>query len=336
MTLIEQFIQGYCGYHSISVDRQREYRAVLEAYEKFARRPLEATTADDMERFMHSEIKAGRHANTVRKKGNMLRCFYGWAFDKEHIDAEVYARVQRVRDPRGATTQSEPKPYSADELQRFWQELDARYPVDDLALRRFLKGGRYWRYTLRVANTLMHAQAEAIFGLALYVGMRRNEILLADIDDIHYDNQYVVVLNGARKNRQGLVRTRQLPMIVPLHDALKKWIDLRARLNPPHDRPWLSLSPYGPRAQRVYLNPMSEDAMEAFASQVGQWELHRFRHTCATVWLKKGMPIDRLRDLLGHANIQQTLAYAKLDKTDLTKYMDDLGGEFATAVGRST
>ena len=42
------------------------------------------------------------------------------------------------------------------------------------------------------------------------------------------------------------------------------------------------------------------------------YTLHCLRHTFATNLLNAGMPIEVLRDLLGHSNLQQTQHYAKL------------------------
>ena len=47
-----------------------------------------------------------------------------------------------------------------------------------------------------------------------------------------------------------------------------------------------------------------------------RYTLHCLRHTYATSLLNVRMPIEVLRDLLGHRNLKQTQHYAKLsDKT---------------------
>lgn len=38
---------------------------------------------------------------------------------------------------------------------------------------------------------------------------------------------------------------------------------------------------------------------------------HVFRHTTATTALRNGMPIEDIRELLGHENIETTLVYAR-------------------------
>lgn len=38
---------------------------------------------------------------------------------------------------------------------------------------------------------------------------------------------------------------------------------------------------------------------------------HVFRHTTSTTALRNGMPIEDIRELLGHENIETTLVYAR-------------------------
>ena len=47
-----------------------------------------------------------------------------------------------------------------------------------------------------------------------------------------------------------------------------------------------------------------EEAWRAMADKVYP---HLFRHTYATRLLRAGMPVDRVRHLLGHASVQTTL-----------------------------
>lgn len=44
---------------------------------------------------------------------------------------------------------------------------------------------------------------------------------------------------------------------------------------------------------------------------------HRFRHTMATDALKRGMPIEEIKELLGHEKIETTLIYAEVDKLNV-------------------
>ncbi len=44
---------------------------------------------------------------------------------------------------------------------------------------------------------------------------------------------------------------------------------------------------------------------------------HKFRRTAATMALRRGMPIEQVKEMLGHENIDTTLIYAKMDEDEL-------------------
>jgi integrase len=200
-------------------------------------------------------------------------------------------------------------------------------------LGRWRKGRSRWH---RVWKTMMHSQIDAIAKLALHAGLRRDEIFNAPIEDIHYDNEYVVVRYAAAKNKDAVVKPREVPMTQGLASALHRWFEFRTEIDPDHDFPWLSLTAFGPRGADFHKLAMSHDRFSELLGTVGDgYELHRLRHTCATEWLRSGMPLEHLRDLLGHAKIAQTLAYAQIDKTDITKSMSRSAVDFETAVGRA-
>ncbi len=49
---------------------------------------------------------------------------------------------------------------------------------------------------------------------------------------------------------------------------------------------------------------------------------HISRHTWATRALNKGMGIDKVSKIMGHAQIRETMIYAKIVNKDLDKAMD--------------
>ncbi len=49
---------------------------------------------------------------------------------------------------------------------------------------------------------------------------------------------------------------------------------------------------------------------------------HVSRHTWATMALRKGMGLEKVSKLLGHAEIRETMIYAKIVNSDLDKAMD--------------
>ena len=117
-----------------------------------------------------------------------------------------------------------------------------------------------------------------------------------------------------------------------------RWLDFRATvMRPTHERPWLVLSPWASPKKAVSPSrpedPISEQGFEELLGRVGPWEYHRFRHTCATEWLRAGMDLQDLSKLLGHASIQQTLCYAEIVRDDIARSMRKVESGFSTATG---
>lgn len=323
MTTLDRFGREYQQYHELSDGRRLEQGKTLRDLEAHAGKPPEECGADEIKSYLASLSESGLHVNTVRKKLNMLKPFYGWAYEARLIDAESFLPIQRIDPPQKSQSHGLPRPYSRKELDRFWADLDAKYPrCDDYFWRRYQRGTSPFR---SVRKDAARAQTEAIVALALHCGLRRSEIFNASIDDLHYDNEYVVVRFG----KGG--RERQVPHTATSRAKMKEWIEVRARFKPRTKAVWLSL--WGTR-KKQYAGPMPFDTFERFFDNIGDgYELHRFRHTCGTEWLRKIKRVEIVQKLLGHASIQQTLGYAKVVRDDLADAVAKAELEFDVAVG---
>ena len=101
---------------------------------------------------------------------------------------------------------------------------------------------------------------------------------------------------------------------------LKAYLDKRTDDNPAlfvsTKKPFNRLLPGGVRAM------LRKIGMSAGVDHVYP---HRFRTTLATNLIKKGMPVEEVKTILGHEKIDTTLLYALVDKgkvkSDLSRLM---------------
>ena len=92
-------------------------------------------------------------------------------------------------------------------------------------------------------------------------------------------------------------------------------------------------------SMREYFDSRTDTAIAAFATNMGSRltkggvstrlkviadeanlknvHAHKFRRTTATVALNKGMPIEQVKDMLGHESISTTTIYAKSSKENI-------------------
>jgi integrase/recombinase XerC len=312
--LIDTFITEYGTYNGITRSRLQEQKIVLTRFQTTVTSGrIEEATAKDFENFMLAEITRGLEPSTVVKYGNMLRPFFKWAWRNGHIDAERYMRIADVPNPRKANSYGQPRPYDRKEIQRLWDELNQRWPWGE---EKFLKRWRNGRSKYKkIGNHMMRAQIEAMVALALLCGLRRHEVFNIAIEDMRPDNEYIVVRKGKGN------KYREVPYPDAARERIGRWLDLRDELvrveGVQHDSPWLVLSINQPLT--VAMKPMRFRRFEEMLRTFGQWEWHRLRHTCATEWLRAGMPIELVQALMGHEDIRLTLRYTKIVGADVVK-----------------
>jgi len=316
----QRFEREYQEYHGLSARRRHDQLRALGELEESAGKPPEDCTASEVKQYLASLKERGLHDNTIRKNLNLLKPFFGWAWEANLIDADRLMELQRVAPPRKSESSGLPRPYSRKELARFREEFDRRWPkVHPKFWKRWRKGTSRFR---RIQPEAMRIQIEAIVALALHCGLRQHEIFLASVDEIHFDNAYVVVSHG----KGG--KTREVPHTETSRAAVKAWIEIRAELKPKHDHLWLSLA-----WEEVAANAMHWTRFKGILLTIGDWQLHRFRHTAGTEWLRATRRIEIVQKLLGHSNIQQTLGYAKLVRDDLHDAIEKSELKFEASVG---
>lgn len=313
--VLDRFGAEYQSYNGLSRERTRLQRKTLTELSEFAGKetPLDCT-ASDLRGYLSSLVE-DLHVNTVRQRLGMARPFYKWAFTADLYPADEMLRIGDVKPPKGATGSSTPRPYSPKELAAFWDALEGRFPRDerfDYWFERYRRGESRWR---RLADHVERVQAEAIFALALECGLRRIEIFSAAIEDIHPDNSIVIVRQRGERET-GKDSYREVGYTRTARDAVYGWLDLRARLGITHTRPWV-MAAKTERLDRVG-EPMTFRSFKELPHRIGpNIEYHRFRHTCATLWLRSGMKLEIVKRTLGHSKLEQTLAYAELIAEDV-------------------
>lgn len=328
--MIDEFVTQHTALNQISPGRSKELRRVLVKLEAWHGASL-LTVDDRAIRAWMTDMIEEKSANpsSCRTYLNIAKVFYKWAVAQRYYDAEAGDRIACLKPPRGYEVNAKPRPYSRAEIDQFWTDLDTRWPraadkTIEKHIARVQKGTA--KYRGRAYKHGMNLQVTAIASLALFLGLRRKEIYTLSLDAMHPDNAYLVV-HGKRDDHRDKVR--QVPYNDAARQAVIAWFAWRRWLAPDHDLPWLSLYSGHP-SDRLNFGRFS-----ILFGQIGDgWELHRMRHTCATQRLRNGMPIEILQKFLGHANIQQTLAYADIDHTDIERAVTASDEGFMRAMGR--
>lgn len=334
-TAVEQFAADYFVMEGLTAARQSVILRQLRGLEAHAGAPADTLDDQAVRAYLNEQLARGLHVNTVRKHLHAITPFYRWAWRNRLVDAERWQRINDIAPPRGSSGEGRPRPYKRQQVMRFWDQLDARWPtVDERFHSRYVRGLSPYR---RVWTHAMHLQVQAVVSLALFGGLRHAEIRGVELDDIDPGNEFIVV--GRAKSSFGEGQGyREVPYTTEGRRMIAEWLTFRQEvLRPKHDSPWLvltatatphSLLPSDP------LDPIKRDGFKGLVTSVGRWELHRFRHTCGTEWLRAGMPLELVSRLLGHSRLQQTQGYAEIVRDDVAHSVRRAEADFGTAVGR--
>ena len=145
----------------------------------------------------------------------------------------------------------------------------------------------------------------AMIDLLASTGMRVGELVNLDIADVDFEHRECVVLGKGNKER-------------PVYFDARTKIHLRNYLAARTDSsPALFVSLQKPH-NRLQISGV-ESRLRALGKRLGLGRVHphKFRRTLATRVIDKGMPIEQVQRLLGHAKIDTTLMYAMVDQDNV-------------------
>ena len=320
---IAEFEAVYFPLNSITPERRVRSVDNLRRFERWLEHPVETSVPGELQGWLASLVESGLQASTVAWRLKMIRPYLRWCWEQRILDADSWMRLREVKAPRGAY-HCVPRPYTRKELMKLYAELDARWPyTTEKRVTRWRKGT--CQYT-RISKGVMRLQLDVIIELALVCGLRQVEIYNLSIDDLHYDNKYVVV-HGKRVDQHPKVR--EVPYPSSLVRAVRAWYKMRGFIGPDTKCVWISATGRDP------FRGMTRDRMARLLTSFGAWELHRLRHTSATERLRAGMPLEQVQRIMGHATLAQTMAYAQLLSGDVHKGAERTDAAFQRALGRA-
>lgn len=139
----------------------------------------------------------------------------------------------------------------------------------------------------------------------LGTGVRRRTLANIKIKDVDFENNQIYLAKMKNKKAK----------YIPLSSALKKVLQeyIFHRQGTPED--YLFCTQYG---NQMALEGV-KSAIQRFneARGVSKTSVHLFRHTFARDWILSGGSIEKLQEILGHADLEMTRKYIKLFIADL-------------------
>jgi site-specific recombinase XerD len=146
------------------------------------------------------------------------------------------------------------------------------------------------------------AYRNAFFGLLL-TGMRFGELANLTWEDIDFQKRLLFVRSNENFRTKTHNSERAIPMIDDLYKLLMHIFNNKVSTLYPF------CSPTGKQLKERRMLEACKSVAENAGIQSRAY-LHKFRHTYATLLIHKGIPIESIKELLGHWSVVQTEAYA--------------------------
>lgn len=143
----------------------------------------------------------------------------------------------------------------------------------------------------------------AFFEFLYSTGTRLAEVIALNVKDINFSEGEVIVFGKGHKER-----------VVYLSNICMKYLQeyLEERYAQP-DEPLFTHLTNGhrltPRAAELILKDIGDRA------GVENVHPHRFRRTCAIHLMDRGMPVEQIREVLGHAKLETTMIYCNVNSS---------------------
>ena len=244
-----------------------------------------------------SRLHAGIRPKTINRDISCLSACFGEAVARGIIEDSPLRRLRPLKEENEIRVRF----LSPSEEERLYAALEAR----EERIREGRASANAWREERGYATmTDLRAAPFADFVrplviLLLNTGLRRGEALRLHWKDIDFERRMLTVT--AQGSKTG--KPRHVPMNSVLVDTLERWASM------------------GTHEGLVFPNPATGGTLTHFrrswagilkAAGIVDFRTHDTRHHFASRLVQAGVPLNTVRELLGHASLQMTMRYAHL------------------------
>ena len=260
-------------------------------------RPMTEITPWVIEKWRAEQKKAGKADATVNRCLMTLKACLSQAVKWGLLDANPLASVKPLKiDSKGRV-----RYLSEDEEKRLVKALDER----ERRIRIERASANQWRRErgyeelpdLWKATYADYLKPMCL--LARHTGMRVGEIFNLRWQDVNFHTKLLTVRGSTAKSGQ----TRHIPMNEEVQSVLKAWCDQQ------EDTSGLV---FPGKQGKPFNNIQSSWEVARKAAKLEDFRWHDFRHDFASKLVMRGVDLNTVRELLGHADLKMTLRYAHL------------------------
>lgn len=288
-----------------------QVKRLLADFADWLEKPMTAINPWLIEGYRKKRREAGRSPKTINRELQRLRSAVAKAVTWQILDEHPFAAVKPLKTDRGGRVRY----LSTEEEKDLRKALETR----ETKLREARDRFNAWRekrhmksLPVRTGAYLDHLRPMVL--LALNTGLRRGELLSLQWSDVNFGGKMLTVRGQTAKTGQ----TRRVPLNAEALEVLTAW---RALVDHGPDD-FVFPGAAGGRLGRV--DRAWETALGL--ATLKDFRFHDLRHHFASRLVMEGVPLNTVRELLGHTSIEMTMRYAHLAPDNLAQAVEKLAG----------
>ena len=263
------------------------YENVIRQLIEFVDKPLSDVTPNDIREFLgHIQSRGNCSNTTLDNFRRNLNTFFNTISNEGYIQSNPMVKIKKIKSVKQVK-----KPYTDFEIEKMRNQLSSM-PENT-------SNYKYNKY-----------QRQALFELLLSSGIRVRECHQLNRSDINLNDCSFTVLGKGNKERR-------------CYFSVKCQFYLERLLNFNFSGNTLKLKDVEPlfvnvkTGERLGINGLERNIRNLGRSCGVEAHPHKFRRTFATTLVNKGVPIEQIKELLGHANLDTTMIYAIVDQDQI-------------------
>ncbi|VVM63533.1 Tyrosine recombinase XerC [Pseudomonas fluorescens] len=257
---------------------------------------IDVITGRDLDQIRTGWMQGGNKASTVNRKMGSISGVFSRAVEWEYISVHPMAKVKQLKvDSMGLVRYLED-----DENIRLRAAMDARQDEarDERDSANKWRTDRNQELYPDLRDLVFTDHLKPMVLVSLNTGMRRGELFDLKWSAVNFTTKTITAAGDTTKTND----TRHIPMNKEVVAVLEAWKKQAGKSR------YVFPSQAGGRLEDVkaaWLKLLERAGIEAF-----RW--HDMRHDFASRLVMAGVPLNTVRDLLGHSDIKMTLRYAHL------------------------
>jgi integrase len=267
----------------------------LSAFEDLKKKRMRAITVDDVTTWRTARRRAHVKPSTINRNVSALKACLSHALDVGLLQQHPLARMPRLK----VEEENRVRYLTPDEEARLREALDKR----EERIRSERISANRWRsqrgYELLpdLSNCKFADHFKPMVLLSLNTGVRQGELFSLEWASV-VEGATITVQSGKSKSR----RTRHVPLNKEARETIAHWRDQTG------DQGQVFKSDKG----RAFDNVRTAWKKLLADASITDFHWHDMRHHFASRLVMAGVPLNTVRELLGHSDIKMTLRYAHL------------------------